>query len=234
MAFFLNFFNNFKKSAQELKNVRCIVTIGLLLAVAVVLDGFGSIRIGDYIKINFTFLPLSLVGILFGPVPGLFAGLMTDIIGYLVNPVGAFIPALVLISGLEGLIYGMVLYNIKSERTVKTIIKIVAARLAVCVICNLTLNTLALYSVGYITGESFGALFIARIATNTQLGTSLSENVEILAAMEFGGHQVFNEERNILFVQLEQVISKIRPFNFPGNIRVLKIICNCSKKSENL
>lgn len=69
---------------------------------------------------------------------------------------------------------------------------------------------------------------------DTQLGTSLSENVEILAAMEFGGHQVFNEERNILFVQLEQVISKIRPFNFPGNIRVLKIICNCSKKSENL
>lgn len=167
MAFFLNFFNNFKKSAQELKNVRCIVTIGLLLAVAVVLDGFGSIRIGDYIKINFTFLPLSMVGILFGPVPGLFAGLMTDIIGYLVNPVGAFIPALVLISGLEGLIYGMVLYNIKSERTVKTIIKIVAARLSVCAVCNLTLNTLALYSVGYITGESFGALFIARIATNT-------------------------------------------------------------------
>lgn len=166
MAFFHNFFNTFKKSAQELKSVRCIVTIGLLLASAVVLDGFGSIRIGDFIKINFTFLPLSLVGILFGPVPGLFAGLLTDIIGYLVNPIGTFIPALVLISGLEGLIYGTVLYNIKSEKTVKTIIKIVAARLVVCAVCNLTLNTLALYSVGYITGDSFGALLLARVATN--------------------------------------------------------------------
>ncbi len=166
MAFFRNFFDSFRRSALELKNVRCIVTIGLLLAAAVVLDGFGSIRIGDAIKINFTFLPLSMVGILFGPVPGIFAGLLTDIVGYLVNPVGTFIPALVMISGLEGLIYGMVLYNLKNGKTVSTIIRIVAARLVVCVVCNLTLNTWALYSIGYITGESFGALFVARIATN--------------------------------------------------------------------
>ncbi len=162
MAFFLNF----KNSARELKSIKCIVTIGMLLAAAVVLDGFGSIRIGDAIKINFTFLPLSMIGILFGPVAGFFAGLLTDIIGYLVNPIGAFIPWLVLITGLEGLIYGMVLYNVSGEKTVKTVIRIVAARFAVCAICNLTLNTMALYSFGFITGESLGALIYARIATN--------------------------------------------------------------------
>lgn len=162
MAFFLNF----KNSARELKSIKCIVTIGMLLAAAVVLDGFGSIRIGDAVKINFTFLPLSMIGILFGPVAGFFAGLLTDIIGYLVNPVGAFIPWLVLITGLEGLIYGMVLYNVSGEKTVKTVIRIVAARFAVCAICNLTLNTMALYSFGFITGESLGALIYARLATN--------------------------------------------------------------------
>ena len=162
MAFFLNF----KNSARELKSIKCIVTIGMLLAAAVVLDGFGSIRIGDAIKINFTFLPLSMIGILFGPVAGFFAGLLTDIIGYLVNPVGAFIPWLVLITGLEGLIYGMVLYNVSGEKTVKTVIRIVAARFAVCAVCNLTLNTMALYSFGFITGESLGALIYARLATN--------------------------------------------------------------------
>ena len=162
MAFFLNF----KNSARELKSIKCIVTIGMLLAAAVVLDGFGSIRIGDAIQINFTFLPLSMIGILFGPVAGFFAGLLTDIIGYLVNPVGAFIPWLVLITGLEGLIYGMVLYNVSGEKTVKTVIRIVAARFAVCAVCNLTLNTMALYSFGFITGESLGALIYARLATN--------------------------------------------------------------------
>ncbi len=160
------FFTNFKKSAEELKSVKCIVTIGMLLAVAVVLDGFGSIRIGDAIKINFVFLPLAMIGILFGPVCGGLAGLLVDVIGYLVNPIGTFIPALVLISGLEGLIYGMILYNIRPEKNWQTLVRIVIARFIVCAVCNLTLNTLALYSIGYITGDSFGALFAARIVTN--------------------------------------------------------------------
>ena len=166
MAFFTYFKNAFKRSALELKSIHCIATIGILIAVAVVLDGFGSIRIGDYLKINFVFLPLSMVGILFGPVAGAMAGLLTDVVGYLINPVGGFIPWLVLISGLEGFVYGLLLYNIKAERTVKTVIRVVAARFVVCAVCNLTLNTLALYSVGYITGESFGAVFSARIALN--------------------------------------------------------------------
>lgn len=161
-----SFFNCFKKSAEELKSIRCIATIGILLAVAVVVDGFGSIRIGDAIKINFTFLPLSMIGILFGPVCGGMAGLLVDIIGYLVNPIGTFIPWLVLISGLEGFIYGLVLYNIKPEKSVFTVIRVVVARFIVCGLCNLTLNTLALWSVGYITGDTFGVLISARIAIN--------------------------------------------------------------------
>ena len=166
MAFFRNIKELFVKSFAELKSVKCIVTIGLLLAAAVVLDGFGSIRIGDFLKINFAFLPLSMVGILFGPVAGLFAGLLTDIIGYIVNPIGGFIPWLVLITGLEGLIYGLVLYNLKPEKSPVTIVRIVIARFIVCAVCNLTLNTYALYSYGFITGDSFGALFTARIMTN--------------------------------------------------------------------
>lgn len=160
------FFSIFKRSALELKSIRCIVTVGVFLAVAIVLDGFGSIRIGEFLKINFTFLPLALIGSLFGPVVGGAAGLLVDLIGYLVNPVGAFLPWLVLISGLEGFIYGLVLYNLKPEKTYKQVIRIVLARGLVCGICNLTLNTLALYSYGIITGSSFAALFAARVATN--------------------------------------------------------------------
>lgn len=160
---FLRIFTN---SARELKNIRCIVTIGVLLAAAVALDGFGSIRFGEYLKINFAFLPLAMTGILFGPVAGCMAGMLTDLVGYLVNPTAGFIPALMLITGLEGLIYGLVLYNIRSERTYRTVIRVVAARFIVCALCNLTLNTLALYSCGFISGESFGVVFGARIATN--------------------------------------------------------------------
>lgn len=156
----------FKRSAKELTDLRSMTVIGVLLAAAVVLDGFGSVRIGEYLKINFAFLPLAMVGILFGPVSGAAAGLLTDLIGYLVNPIGGFIPALVLITALEGFFYGAVLYRLKAEKSVVVLIRIVLARLLVCTICNLTLNTLALYSFGFISAESFAAAFTARIATN--------------------------------------------------------------------
>ena len=109
---------------MELKSIRCIAVVGVFLALAVVLDGFGTIRIGDFIKINFVYLPLALIGILFGPAVGFFSGILVDVIGYLVNPVNTFIPWLMLISGLEGMIYGLVLYNLKPERTYKQFIRI--------------------------------------------------------------------------------------------------------------
>lgn len=163
MAFLIN---SFKKSAQELKSIRCIAVVGVFLAVAVVLDGFGSIRIGDFLKINFVFLPLSLLGMLYGPTVGFFAGLLVDVIGYIINPIGAFLPWLTLITGLEGLIYGIVLYNLKPEKTYKQFIRITVARAIVCGVCNLTLNTWALYSYGFIVGDSVIALIGARVLTN--------------------------------------------------------------------
>lgn len=192
---FLRIFTN---SAKELKSIRCIVTVGVLLAAAVVLDGFGSIRIGDYLKINFAFLPLAMTGILFGPVAGCAAGLLTDLIGYLVNPIGGFIPELMLITGLEGLIYGLVLYNIKSERTYRTFIRVVAARFIVCAVCNLTLNTLALYNYGFISGASFGAVFTARVATNIItfcLGSYMMMAVVIPVKLFYDRHLRFSRTR---------------------------------------
>ena len=69
---------------------------------------------------------------------------------------------------------------------------------------------------------------------DSQLGTSLSENAEILAAVEFGEHEVSNEERDLIFHELERIVAKLKPFDFPGNISVLKIIRSFTKKSKNL
>ncbi|MBQ2798246.1 MAG: folate family ECF transporter S component [Ruminiclostridium sp.] len=173
-------FNSFKKSAMELKSIRCIAVVGVFLAVAVVLDGFGSIRIGDFIKINFACLPLALIGILFGPTVGFFAGVLVDIIGYLINPIGAFLPWLMLITGLEGLVYGLVLYNLKPEKTRHQLIRIIIARAIVCVVCNLILNTWALYSYGFIVGDSIIALIGARVLTNV---ISFAASVPLMMAV---------------------------------------------------
>lgn len=170
-------FNSFKRSLHELRNIRCLAAVGVFIAIFVVLDGFCSIRIGDFLKINFAYLALAVIGMLFGPTVGLISGFACDLVGYFINPVGAFIPWFALITALEGMIYGLFLYDFvpyksdKSRTFSQYLIqygKILFSRTIVVLICNLLLNTLALYSCGFIgnTGEGFWTLVGARIGTN--------------------------------------------------------------------
>lgn len=153
MAFILQ---SFKNSLRELRSVKCITTVGVFIALFVVLDGFGSIRIGEFLKINFAFLALVVIGMLFGPTVGLLSGFACDLVGYLVNPVGGFIVWLSLITALEGMLYGLFLYTLKPEKTLKQVLRIALARGVVVVVCNLLLNTIALYSYGFIGGDGRG------------------------------------------------------------------------------
>jgi len=162
------FLTNFKRSFSELRNIRCIAAVGVFIAIFVVLDGFGSIRIGEFLKINFAYLALAAIGMLFGPSVGLIAGFACDLVGYLVNPIGGFLPWLALITALEGMIYGLFLYDFAPEKSVKQYVKIYAARFIVVVLCNLFLNTWALYSYGFIGGadETLWTLVFARVGSN--------------------------------------------------------------------
>lgn len=57
-----------------------------------------------------------------------------------------------------------------------------------------------------------------------KLGTAFEELSELLEAMEFGSHETSDEEQRALFAQLEKIIGVIKPFRFPGNIRILRLI----------
>ncbi len=170
-------FYSFKRSLHELRNIRCLATVGVFIAIFVVLDGFCSIRIGEFLKINFAYLALATIGMLFGPAVGFISGFACDLVGYFINPVGAFLPWLALVTALEGMIYGLFLYDfvpykLDGSKSVRQYFyqygKILFSRTIVVLICNLLLNTLALYSYGFIgkSGEGFWALVGARIGTN--------------------------------------------------------------------
>ncbi|MBD5082283.1 MAG: folate family ECF transporter S component [Ruminococcaceae bacterium] len=170
-------FNSFKRSLSELRSIRCLTIVGVFIAIFVVLDGYFSIRIGDSLKINFAYLALAAIGMLFGPAVGMISGFACDLVGYFANPVGAFIPWFALITALEGLIYGLFLYDFmpnkfdRSKNAIQYFLqygRIFAARIIVVVICNLLLNTFALYKCGFIgnTEEGFWAIVWARIGTN--------------------------------------------------------------------
>lgn len=148
-----SFFSTFKDSAAELKNIRCLTVTGILVAIFIILDMF-SIRIGDFIKVNFAFTALASVGMLFGPVPAMLAALAGDLIGCILGG-QAPLPLLSCTAVLEGLLYGIMLY--KPNGVKRLVIMSTVARVIDSVVISLLLNTMVLryYNFMSSTAEQF-------------------------------------------------------------------------------
>ncbi len=85
-----------------------ITLIGLLIALSIILTRIASIRIAiggiEGIRIGLGRLPIILGGITLGPLAGGLIGAFSDLLGYFINPVGAYIPHITLASALVGII----------------------------------------------------------------------------------------------------------------------------------
>lgn len=173
----MSFFSMFKKSAMELRSVLCIALTGLLIAVSMLIESF-SIDFAVF-KVNFAFIAIAIIGMLFGPVVALPAGFACDIVGHMVSGGSAFLPAYTLAAGLQGLIYGVCLYckndrysikltNNKSGKTIDITlyIRAVIARLLDVIIINLLINTKLNLHYGFIPKEAYSEAIVARIAKN--------------------------------------------------------------------
>ena len=141
-----SFFSDFKNSAAELKNIRCLAVAGILTAAFIVLDMF-SFRPTEFIKVNFAFIALSAVGMLFGPVPAMISALAGDLIGCILSG-QAPLPLLSMTSVLTGFIYGTLLYK---KDGFKLVVFSIAARLADSFIISLLLNTPILMYYGFMS-----------------------------------------------------------------------------------
>ncbi|MBA3061832.1 MAG: folate family ECF transporter S component [Atribacteria sp.] len=90
-----------------------IATMGLLIALSIILTRIASLRIAiggvEGIRIGFGGLPIILGGFLFGPLSGGLIGAISDVIGYFINPMGAYMPHFTLTSALTGIIPALVL-----------------------------------------------------------------------------------------------------------------------------
>ncbi|MDP3387020.1 MAG: folate family ECF transporter S component, partial [Eubacteriales bacterium] len=68
------------------------------------------------LKINFSSVPLIMVGIFFGPAAGFMAGAISDVVGYMINPMGgAYFPGFTLSTALTGMIPGLI-YKLLNSR----------------------------------------------------------------------------------------------------------------------
>lgn len=155
------FFSLFSDSAKEFKSIRSLVITAMLISVSMVLELF-TIQI-PYAKLNFAFLAIAAIGMLFGPAVGLAAGAICDIVGFVASPMGSFLPAYTLVAMLQGLIYGVVLYRRSMKRL---LIAIPIARALDVLIINLCLNTFFNMYYGFIPKQAFHAALWVRLVKN--------------------------------------------------------------------
>ena len=101
--------NIFVRSLRELRSTRCLAVTALLIAINVTLDLLGlSIKLPPNLRIGFGFLCNASIGMLFGPVVGMMAGVCTDVLGYFAGnlSMGAYFPGYTLTAVVGGLIWG--------------------------------------------------------------------------------------------------------------------------------
>lgn len=131
-----------------------LVLMALFTAVQIVLSRFLSINLWN-LKIGFSFLPIVLAGILLGPVSAGLVGLVSDIIGATLFPIGTFFPGFSLTSFITAFGFGFFLHKNQSMKN------IVAATLFSEIAGTIFLNTLW---ISMLYGTPFIAVLIPRIA----------------------------------------------------------------------
>ena len=159
----------FRMSLDELKDLRAVIVTGLLIAVSMVIESF-TIQLG-FAKINFAFLAIAAIGMLYGPTVSLFAGAMCDVLGFMVAPDGGFLPLYTVIGAVQGLLYGLIAYRRISNKSgrpfdVEMMVRLVIARVVDVVFINLICNTAANFHYGFLRDKTVGAAIAARVVKN--------------------------------------------------------------------
>ena len=132
---------------------RTIARLGILLAAEIVLSRFLSISLWN-IKIGFSFIPIVIAAILYGPIPAAAVAALGDFLGAILFPVGPYYPGFTFTAFLTGTVYGLFLHK------KQTFPRILFATLINQIPLSLFLNTLW---ISILYGKVYWPLFTSRI-----------------------------------------------------------------------
>ena len=93
---------------------KLLAVMGVLVAMEVIIAQFVTFRPTQSMKLSLDFIPIVIAGILFGPVPAMIVGLLADILGAFLFPVGPYFPGFTVTAALTGLLYGALLHKSQS------------------------------------------------------------------------------------------------------------------------
>ena len=146
-----------------MRSFRAQVAMAMLLALNVALSYFGGFYLSQDMKVSTSFLAMAATAYFYGPVPAALSGALTDVIQYLLRPVGPFFPGYMISGIFNGLIYGACLYRREGKALMAGI---PVSKLLANLLVNTGLNTLWLH---LLYGTPYLVLLPARALKNAIL-----------------------------------------------------------------
>ncbi len=143
-------------------STRNIALTSLLVAMSIVLSRMASIRIAiggvEGIRIGFGKLPIILGSFMLGPLYGGLVGAIADFLGYIIQPIGAYLPHFTIISALCGILPAWILRIMKgNEENIISIFLSVGFTVAITELFFIT------YSLHLIYGIPLKLLLVPRL-----------------------------------------------------------------------
>lgn len=131
-----------RAAALELEDIKMLVVAALMIALRVALKGV-FIPLGPQLNINTATLANALGAMIYGPVVAIPAAIISDTLGYLLFPNGAYFLPFVLTEIAGSVIYALLFYRAKLSAT-----RVVIARFSICFLVNVLMQT-AIFSWQY-------------------------------------------------------------------------------------
>ena len=151
-------------AVRELGSVHVLVIAALLTALRIAIKS-AKIPVGPDLTITFGFVVNALGSLIYGPVMAAITSAVSDILGALLFPSGAFFFPFTLVEVLGGVLFALFYY-----RAEITTMRVVWGRFSVTAICNLILNPIALYYYNvFLMGKSYAIFSLPRIIKNLAL-----------------------------------------------------------------
>ena len=153
-----------KDAAAELKDTRMLVFAALMIALRVALKSLG-IPIAADLKINVAFFVNAFGAMVFGPVVAIVAAAISDTLGCLLFPSGAYFFPFIFIEIAGSLIFALFLYRAKVTAT-----RVILSRFCIDFFVNIVLNTPIMWLYyKMVLGKSYVIFQLPRIIKNLAL-----------------------------------------------------------------
>ena len=149
-------------AAGEFKNWRMLVFAAVIIAMRIAVKAVKIVIIPGALNFGFDFIVNSAGSMIY---VGLLVGAVSDTIGAVLFPTGAYFFPFIFVEMLSSFIFGLFLYRAKLSSW-----RVIASRFAVVVVCNFIVNPLVMTLYNSVTGaDPYKFITIARVIKNAAM-----------------------------------------------------------------